>query len=124
MLREICEIKGTLLIFDEMWTGFRLALGGAQEYFNVKADLITFSKAIANGMPLSVLTGRADVMQLLEKDVFFFTTFGGEALSLAAAKATILEMLAHQVPQYIAAQGKKLRNGIDEYFQRTEHRLY
>ena len=113
LLKGICEQNGTLLIFDEMWTGFRLALGGAQEYFGVKADLMTFSKAIANGMPLSVLTGRADVMQLLEKDVFFFTTFGGEALSLAAAKATILEMLAHQVPQRIAAQGKKLRTGLD-----------
>jgi glutamate-1-semialdehyde aminotransferase len=114
LLKEICERKGTLLIFDEMWTGFRLALGGAQEYFGVKADLITFSKAIANGMPLSVLTGRADVMHLLEKDVFFFTTFGGEALSLAAAKATLLEMLAHQVLQSIAFQGKKLRSGLDK----------
>ncbi len=112
-LKDICEQKGTLLIFDEMWTGFRLALGGAQEYFGVRADLAVFSKAIANGMPLSVLTGRADVMQLLEKDVFFFTTFGGEALSLAAAKATLLEMLAHLVPQYLAAQGKKLRNGLE-----------
>jgi glutamate-1-semialdehyde 2,1-aminomutase len=113
LLREICEKKGVLLIFDEMWTGFRLAIGGAQEYFGVKADLITFSKAIANGMPLSVLTGRADVMQLLEKDVFFFTTFGGETLSLAAAKATLIEMLAHQVPQFIAAQGKKLLVGLN-----------
>ena len=113
LLRDICDKHGTLLIFDEMWTGFRFAIGGAQEYFGVKADLITFSKAIANGMPLSVLTGRADVMQLLEKKVFFFTTFGGETLSLAAAKATLIEMLAHQVPQYIAAQGKTLRAGLD-----------
>ena len=77
-----------------MWTGFRLALGGAQERFGVTADLACFSKAIANGMPLSVLTGRADVMRLLEKDVFFFTTFGGEALSLAAAQATLRELTA------------------------------
>ena len=112
-LKSICEQNGTLLIFDEMWTGFRLALGGAQEYFGVKADIAVFSKAIANGMPLSVLTGRADVMGLLEKDVFFFTTFGGEALSLAAAKATLLEMLAHNVPQHLAAQGKKLRTGLE-----------
>jgi glutamate-1-semialdehyde aminotransferase len=113
-LKDICEQNGSLLIFDEMWTGFRAALGGAQEYFGVKADLATFSKAVANGMPLSVLTGRADVMQRLEKDVFFFTTFGGETLSLAAAKATILEMVAKKVPDYLAAQGKKLRLGFDE----------
>ena len=96
-----------------MWTGFRLSLGGAQEYFGVKADLATFSKAVANGMPLSILTGRRDVMQLLDKDVFFFTTFGGEALSLAAAKATIQEMRTHRVPHYLAQQGKKLREGYN-----------
>ena len=57
-LKEVCQRNGTLLIFDEMWTGFRLALGGAQEYFGVKADLACFSKAVANGMPISILTGR------------------------------------------------------------------
>ncbi len=91
-LRRACHGTGALLVFDEMWTGFRLALGGAQEFFDVTADLACFSKAVANGMPLSVLTGRKDVMSLLEKEVFFFTTFGGEALSLAAARATIDEL--------------------------------
>jgi glutamate-1-semialdehyde aminotransferase len=112
-LREACDESGALLIFDEMWTGFRLALGGAQEAFGVSADLVCLSKAIANGMPLSVLTGRADVMSLLEKDVFFFTTFGGEALSLAAAKATLLEMQSRPVLQHMAAQGRKLREGYE-----------
>src|SRR5438105_4779070 len=97
-VRDLCSQRGALLVFDEMWTGFRLALGGAQEFFGVQADLATFSKAIANGMPLSVLAGRADVMSLLEKDVFFYTTFGGEALSLAAAVATIDELREKAVP--------------------------
>ena len=61
-----------------MWTGFRIALGGAQEYFGVRADLACFSKAVANGMPLAVLCGRADVIQRADQDVFFYTTFGGE----------------------------------------------
>ena len=76
----------SLLIFDEMWSGFRIALGGAQEYFEVNADLACFSKAVANGMPISIITGRKDIMSLLENDVFFFTTFGGEALSLLLLK--------------------------------------
>src|SRR5262249_41612345 len=59
-LRAACRKNGTLLVFDEMWTGFRLALGGAQERFGVQADLMCYSKAIANGMPLAVLPGRAD----------------------------------------------------------------
>ena len=86
-LREVCDRHGALLIFDEMWTGFRCALGGAQEFFGVRADMALFSKAMANGMPISAITGRRDVMSLFEKDVFFFTTFGGEALSLAASIA-------------------------------------
>lgn len=113
-LREICSRKGALLIFDEMWTGFRIAQGGAQEYFGVRADLATFSKAIANGMPLSVLTGRQDVMRLLEEKVFFFTTFGGEALSLAAAQATIKELNEKQVPAYLARLGRVLRQGYQK----------
>jgi glutamate-1-semialdehyde 2,1-aminomutase len=112
-LRALCDKRGILLIFDEMWTGFRLALGGAQERFGVRADLACFSKAIANGMPLSVLTGRRDVMRLCEKDVFFFTTFGGEALSLAAARATIHEIRDKQVPRVMAEQGKKLKDGYN-----------
>ena len=113
-LKDVCSENGSLLIFDEMWSGFRIALGGAQEYFNVKADLAVFSKAVANGMPISILTGRKDVMKVLEKDVFFYTTFGGEALSLAAAKATITELREKNVPAYLAKQGKKLKDGYNQ----------
>ena len=112
-LRDACGRAGALLVFDEMWTGFRLALGGAQEHFGVKADLACFSKAVANGMPLSILTGRRDVMALLEKDVFFFTTFGGEALSLAAARATIEEIRAKDVPAHLARLGRRLKDGYN-----------
>jgi glutamate-1-semialdehyde aminotransferase len=111
-LAELCRRRGALLVFDEMWTGFRMALGGAQERYGVVPDLATFSKAIANGMPLSVLAGRADVMALLEREVFFFTTFGGEALSLAAAKATLGELRAGRVPEILAERGEMLREGI------------
>src|SRR5262249_41038754 len=100
-----------LLVFDEMWTGFRLGLGGAQDVFAVRADLACFSKAIANGMPLAALTGRTDVMELLDKAVFFFATFGGEALSLAAAAATIPELRRRDAPAVLAARGTRLRDG-------------
>ncbi len=113
-LRKICDENGSLLIFDEMWTGFRIAIGGAQEYFGVNADLATFSKAIANGMPISVLTGRKDIMKVLDNEVFFYTTFGGEALSLAAAKATIMELRDRNVPKYLAEKGKILKDGYNK----------
>jgi glutamate-1-semialdehyde aminotransferase/transketolase C-terminal domain/subunit len=110
-VRQLCDERGALLVFDEMWTGFRMALGGAQEAFGVTADLACFSKAIANGMPLAALTGRAEVMQLLDKDVFFFTTFGGEALSLAAAAATITALAERRVPDVLAGKGRHLKDG-------------
>jgi glutamate-1-semialdehyde aminotransferase len=113
-IRDICDKYGIVLIFDEMWTGFRISLGGAQEYFNVKADLACFSKAVANGMPLAILTGRWDIMKLLEKEVFFFTTFGGEALSLAAAKATIEFMKKNNVQEGLRYKGEILQTGFNK----------
>lgn len=112
-LRDLCAANGTLLIFDEMWTGFRAALGGAQELFKIKPDLAVYSKAVANGMPVGYLTGRAEVMRWFDKEVFFFTTFGGEALSLAATKATLLEMKDKNVQQVIWQKGTQLKDGYN-----------
>ena len=109
-----CKENGTLLIFDEMWTGFRIAIGGAQEYFNVKPDLAVYSKACANGMPIALLTGRADVMELFNSQVFSYTTFGGEALSLAACMATINELIDKNVPQYLDEKGALLKDGYNQ----------
>lgn len=113
-LAEACRENGTLLIFDEMWTGFRIALGGAQEYFNVIPDLAVYSKACANGMPIALLTGRADVMELFNNEVFSYTTFGGEALSLAACIATIEEIRDKNVPQYLAEKGQLIQDGYNQ----------
>lgn len=110
---RLCKENGTLLIFDEMWTGFRLALGGAQAYFGIKPDLAVYSKAVANGMPIAFLTGRKDVMDHFNTDVFFFTTFGGEALSLAATMATLDELEKHDVPADLARKGQKLMDGYN-----------
>ena len=113
-LADLCDEKGIVLIFDEMWTGFRMALGGAQEYFGITPDLATYSKAVANGMPISILTGKKKIMELAEEDIFFYTTFGGEALSLAAVKATVAEIREKDVIKFLAAQGNKLKNGYNE----------
>ncbi len=116
-LAEACRENGTLLIFDEMWTGFRIALGGAQEYFNVVPDLAVYSKACANGMPISLLTGRADVMELFNNEVFSYTTFGGEALSLAACIATIKEIRKKNVPKYLDEKGQIIKDGYNQIAQ-------
>jgi len=90
-VRELCTQYGALLIFDEVVTGFRWALGGAQEYYGVTPDLCCLGKAIANGMPLSAIAGKKEYMNELNH-VFFSMTFGGECLSLAAALETIKEL--------------------------------
>ena len=90
-VRKLCDEYGALLIFDEVVTGFRWALGGAQQHYGVTPDLCCLGKALANGMPLSAIAGKKEYMQELNH-IFFSMTFGGECLSLAAAIETIKEL--------------------------------
>src|SRR5262249_57678758 len=83
----------TLFIMDEVITGFRIALGGAQAHFGVTPDLSTFGKAVAGGAPLSVVAGRREIMEQLHgAGVAFGGTFNGNPLSLAIADATLHEL--------------------------------
>jgi glutamate-1-semialdehyde 2,1-aminomutase/spore coat polysaccharide biosynthesis protein SpsF len=108
---EIAHEHGALVVFDEIVTGFRLAMGGAQERYGVQADLVCFGKALGNGMPISALAGRADPMDLLE-DVFFSGTHGGETLSLAAAAATLDVLRDEPVHEHLWQLGAKLQDGV------------
>ncbi len=110
-LREITRETGSLLIFDEVITGFRFAPGGAQELFNVTPDLAAFGKAMGNGMPISAVVGRADIMHEME-EVFYSGTFGGEALSLAAAIAVIDKILREPVIPALWKTGARLADGV------------
>ena len=107
---ERAHAAGALVIFDEVITGFRFAPGGAQERYGVRADLVTFGKALGNGMPISALAGRADVMDLLE-EVFFSGTHGGEALSLAAARATLGRLTADAYRE-LERKGRVVLDGV------------
>ena len=109
-VRELTQREGALLIFDEVVTGFRLALNGAQGYFGVIPDLACFGKGIANGYPLAAVVGRQEVMELFN-EVFFSFTFGGETLALAAAVATITELCGKQVIPHLWEQGQRLQDG-------------
>lgn len=111
-VRDLARAAGALLVFDEVVTGFRLHMGGAQAFFGVKPDLACFGKAVANGFPLSVVAGRADVMRVFD-EIFFSFTFGGEALSLAAALATVKEMAEKDVVAHLWRQGQVLKDGYN-----------
>nr|CBY83868.1 putative aminotransferase class-III [Legionella pneumophila subsp. pneumophila ATCC 33215] len=112
-VKELAHHHGALLIFDEMITGFRFAIGGAQSYFNVLPDLATFGKGMANGYPLAALVGRKDIMQLMT-EIFFSFTFGGETLSLAASYATINKIQSQPVIEKLFTLGTQLKEGIHQ----------
>ena len=106
-VREFSTKNDIVLIFDEVITGFRVHLGGAQAYFNVIPDLAAFGKGMGNGMPISAIVGRADIMSLMS-DIFYSGTFCGEALSLAASIATIKKMQSHNVIDHLWTIGGKI----------------
>lgn len=110
-LAALTRRRGAVLVFDEMITGFRFDLGGAQRLFGVTPDLACFGKGMANGMPLSALVGRAPIMSQVE-DIFFSGTFGGETLSLAAAIATIDKMRREPVIEGLWRTGRALADGV------------
>ncbi len=112
-VRELADQHGSVLIFDEIVTGFRVAMGGAQEYFGVTPDLAAFAKGISNGLPLSAFVGKKEIMETA-KDLVISTTYGGEALSLAAGLATIKELREKNVFQHTWEMGQRLVDGWRE----------
>ena len=104
---DLTHQAGALLVFDETITGFRYAKGGAQEFFGITPDLSTFGKGLANGFPLSAVAGRRDVMMEME-EIFFSGTFGGELLSLAAAKTVLQRQLREDVCGELSSNGQDL----------------
>lgn len=118
-LKSLCEKNGTLLIFDEVVSGFRFALGGAQEVANVKPHLSAWGKAMANGFSVSALTGIREVMELGgithvngERVFLLSTTHGGETHCLAAAMATINEIKEKNIIRHFYHVGEKLQAGF------------
>jgi aminotransferase MxcL len=104
---------------DEVVTGFRLALGGAQEYYQVQADLVTLSKSLAGGMPLSAITGPAELMEPMA-ELQVSTTFGGEMLSLEVCKAVLLEYQRSGYIEHIHHIGAQLKQGINAAAEQLE----
>jgi glutamate-1-semialdehyde 2,1-aminomutase len=119
-VRAACSKTGTILIFDEVITGFRLSVGGAQKSFNVTPDLATFGKAIANGFPVAALAGRADLMDLFAKGgVLHGGTYNGHPVNMAATAATLKELAATDVYERIERRGRCLMTGIAEILRRS-----
>ena len=114
-IRRLCDEYGIVMIMDEVKTGFRLARGGAQELFRVRADLATYAKAMASGYPIAAFAGREEVMQTLEPgSVAHGGTYVGNLVGVAAALATLELMEKEPVLETIHARGKMLMSGLGE----------
>jgi glutamate-1-semialdehyde 2,1-aminomutase len=112
-VRKLCDENGIILIFDETITGFRFSSGGAQELFNVIPDLSTFGKGLANGFPLSAVVGKRQIMKEME-EIFFSGTFGGELLSLAAAKVVLERHKKYDISSSLAEKGENLKQAVED----------
>lgn len=123
-LRSFCDRYGIALIFDEVITGFRLSLGGAQQYFNVTPDLSIFAKAIASGYPLSVIAGKREWLTLLEDGtVIQAGTMNSSNATVAAALATI-DVLEREKPyDRMFGLGQKLMNGLKQAASEADQKL-
>lgn len=111
-VRELCTKYGVLMIIDEVKTGFRVAKGGAQELYGVKADIFTVAKSIANGYPISAIGGREDIMRNYGKGVAHGGTYTAQAMSLAAAETTLNILKNTDALAKIAAYGKSMQEGM------------
>ena len=125
-VREITRKAGTVLIFDEVITGFRLGCGGAQEHYGITPDLAVVAKAMGNGYPISAFGGREDLMDLVARnEVVHAGTYNGGGVSIAAARATIAALSDPEADlhSHMAALGKKLMEGLSSAGERHGHRL-
>jgi glutamate-1-semialdehyde 2,1-aminomutase len=127
-LREITEERDILLIFDEVITGFRVALGGAQEYYGVKPDITTLGKILGGGLPIGAIAARREIMENFAPlgRVYQAGTFNGNPLSMTAGYTTVTELEDGRVYKKVNSLGEKMRKGLEEVSQdlRIDTKVY
>ena len=124
LVRELCSQNGVVLIFDEVLTGFRLAFGGAQEYYGVHPDLVCYGKILGGGFPLSAVAGLSEIMALADPGradatdfVHFSGTLSGNPVSAVAGLATLRELEAPGIYEKLHGAGAYLRRGLEGAMQ-------
>jgi glutamate-1-semialdehyde 2,1-aminomutase len=118
---DLAHEHGALAVFDEIRTGFRVALGGAQQRYGVRADLVTLSKAMANGYPISAVTGREEVMSAVG-NVHIGSTFYINGAEMAASVATISQLQDADVLRRVEDLGKRFLDGLARQIARSGHK--
>ncbi len=114
-IRELCDKYGIVMVFDEVKTGFRIANGGAQEYFNIQADLVTYAKAMGNGFPIAAIAGKEDVMMTIQPGAMAHGgTYSGNVVGTAAALATLELIETKSIIETINKRGEVLMTGFGD----------
>jgi glutamate-1-semialdehyde 2,1-aminomutase len=116
LIRQRTTEHGTIFILDEVKTGFRIANGGAQEYYGIQPDLATYAKALGNGYPVAALGGKAEIMSIIGKGVSQGGTYTNNKPGVAAAYATLCILREQPVLQTIAQRGQRLMDGLRDIF--------
>jgi len=119
-LREVCDQHDVLYVFDEVVTGFRHGLGGAQKIFGVTPDITTFAKAMANGFPVAAVCGKKEIIEMFSPsgEVDFGGTYNGNPISMAAALATIQELETQGVYEHLFELGSLVRERLGEVIKK------
>src|SRR5947209_16877323 len=117
-VRALCRQHGAVLIFDEVSSGFRIRVGGAQEYLGVTPDMAVFAKAISNGYPMAAVVGRREVMEPAGR-MFISSTYWSDTLGLRAALTTVRELRRRDVPAYLERLGTELKRRLNAVAEET-----
>ena len=120
-IRELCDKYGIVMVFDEVKTGFRIANGGAQEYFNIQADLVAYAKALGNGVPIAAIAGKEEMMMTIEPGAMAHGgTYSGNLIGTAAADATLEVLETESVIDTINQRGQVLMDGINDILTESD----
>src|SRR5512142_1987445 len=120
LIRRKTEEYGCVFILDEVKTGFRIANGGAQEYYNLQPDLATYAKALGNGYPIAAFGGRREIMSIVGHGVAQGGTYTNNKVGVAAAYATLKILQERPILRSIEQRGRRLMNGLKEIFEENE----
>jgi glutamate-1-semialdehyde 2,1-aminomutase len=120
LVRKKTEEHGCVFILDEVKTGFRIANGGAQEYYGIKPDLVTYAKALGNGYPIAAFGGRREIMSIIGEGVAQGGTYTNNKPGVAGAYATLSLLKSKPILKTIETRGQRLMNGLKEIFEEND----
>ena len=119
-VKQVTHDNGAILIFDEVVSGFRYALGGASELYGIVPDMAAFGKGMGNGLPISAVAGKKEIMKQIEDGIFVSTTFGGEALSMAGSIAALKILEKPGAYEHIWKLGTMLKEGLESLIEKYD----